>query len=188
MRRRLMIDRQNEHSHRDRDRANQHHEREVDSCQQTSTERSLRRYNITSRHCASRRAGLILIHRFPLALLFHNHSSLPVSIRGYHLHTPSLLYISFLTLPLFSLSPPFSVLPRTHLPSPSLPTHIICPYNCYIGLQCTISSNRPTSCLYNNYNNSVELLRYRCRRPTYLLADWSCYATPRRPITGRLGT
>ena len=38
---------------------------------------------LTSRQGASRRAGLILIHRFPLSLLFHNHRPLPVPIRGY---------------------------------------------------------------------------------------------------------
>ena len=76
-------------------------------------------FNYTSCHGTLRRAGLILIHRclrFPLSLiLFHNHRSLPVSIRGYHL---SLLYHGFLTLPFL---PPFSILPRpTILPPLSL--------------------------------------------------------------------
>jgi len=55
---------------------------------------------ITSRYGASRHAGLILIHHFPLLLLFHNHRSVPVLIRGYHLQTlvtlPWLPYTSFL--------------------------------------------------------------------------------------------
>jgi len=47
------------------------------------------------------RGGFILIHRFPLSLLvFHNHRSLPVPIRGYHLQTlltlPWLPYTFFL--------------------------------------------------------------------------------------------
>ena len=47
----------------------------------------------TSRHGASRFAGLILIHRFPLSLLlFRNHRPLPVPIRGYHLSLPWLPY------------------------------------------------------------------------------------------------
>jgi len=53
----------------------------------------------TSRLGASRHAGLILIHRFPLSLPFHNHRSLPVPIRGYHLQT---LITGFLTLPFSS--------------------------------------------------------------------------------------
>ena len=61
--------------------------------------------NSTSRHGALRRAGLILIHRFPLSLgpTIHNHCSLPAPIRGYH---PSLLYLGFLTLPFSPLSLP----------------------------------------------------------------------------------
>ena len=42
-----------------------------------------------------------------------------------------------------------------------------------------------TSSLYSFHarrnNNSVELLRYCRRRSTYLLADWSCYATDFSP-------
>jgi len=41
------------------------------------------------------------------------------------------------------------------------------------------------TCLYSCHawrnNNSVELLRYRRPRPTYLLADWSRYATSFSP-------
>jgi len=90
------------------------------------------------------RAGLILIYRFPPSLLFQNHRSLPVPIRGYHLQTlltlPWLPYTSFLH-PLFlpSLFPPF----HPYLPSPiSLLLHmpIISPYSCYIDLCCTIST------------------------------------------------
>jgi len=40
----------------------------------------------TSRHATSRRAGLILIHRFPLSLLFHCHRSRLVPNRGFILH------------------------------------------------------------------------------------------------------
>ena len=59
-------------------------------------------------------AGLILIHRFPLALLsFHNHRSLPVSIHGYHLQT-------LLTLPWLLFSPPSSLFPPSPLPPPFL--------------------------------------------------------------------
>jgi len=70
------------------------------------------RREVTSRHGASRCAGLILIHRFPLSLLFHNLGSLPVPIRGYHLQTlltlPWFSYTSFLSL---FFSHPFSFLP-----------------------------------------------------------------------------
>ena len=57
---------------------------------------------MTNRNNASRRAGLILIHRFPLSLfLFHNHRSLPIPIRSYHLQTlltlPWLLNTCFLS-------------------------------------------------------------------------------------------
>ena len=46
-----------------------------------------RKSYMSSCHGASRHAGLILIRRFPLSLLFHNHHSLAVSIRGFHLQT-----------------------------------------------------------------------------------------------------
>jgi len=36
---------------------------------------------------ASRRASLFLSHRFSLSLLFHNHRSLPIPSRGYHIQT-----------------------------------------------------------------------------------------------------
>ena len=68
---------------------------------------------ITSRHGASGHAGFILINRFPVPLLFHNHRSLPTPIHGYDLQTP-LLYLGFLTL----LSP-FLPLALTLHPSPS---------------------------------------------------------------------
>jgi len=96
-------------------------------------------------------AGLILIHSFPLSLLFHNHRSLPVSIRGYHVQTfLTLLWLpytssntlcrvcvflpslpSLLSIPpsLFPFgSPPFpflpfsSLVPRPHPPYPHIPT------------------------------------------------------------------
>jgi len=51
-------------------------------------------FSVTSRQGALRRAGLILIRRFPLPLLFHNRRSFPVSIRGYHLQI-HLLYVVF---------------------------------------------------------------------------------------------
>jgi len=86
------------------------------------------RASITSR----RRPGLILTsYRFPLSLLFHNHRSLPVPIRGYHLqtlitlHKAQLLYLGFFLPPLSSLL---------------LQLLIICPYSCYISVYCTISS------------------------------------------------
>ena len=93
------------------------------------------------RHGASRRAGLISTHRFPVSLLlFHNHRSLHVAIRGSH---PSLLYPGFLTLPFtlllfhpfssFPAPPSFSLSPLLYMP-------IIYPHNGYIGLYCTISS------------------------------------------------
>ena len=69
------------------------------------------RREVTSRHGASRYAGLILIHRFPLSLLFHNHRSLPVSIRGYHLQT----FLTLLWLPFTSFNPLCRV--RVFLPS-----------------------------------------------------------------------
>ena len=85
----------------------------------------------TSLHGTLRPANLILINRFPLPLLFHNHCSLPVPIRGYQLPTP-LLYLGFLTLlsiihatspSSLSSSPPscpyHSPLPL--LPSPTFP-------------------------------------------------------------------
>jgi len=85
----------------------------------------------TSCHSASCHAGLILIHRFPLSLLFHNHRSLPIPIRGYHLQTlltlPWLPYTSFLPLPSPSL-------PALHILSPSLPTPPIYAYNMPIQL------------------------------------------------------
>ena len=80
---------------------------------------------------------LILIHRFPLSLLFHNYRSLSVPIHGYNLQT-LLLYLGFFTLlstlrvafpflPLFlsSLAPLYSTpvslsLPPFFLPSLSL--------------------------------------------------------------------
>ena len=83
-------------------------------------------------------AGLILglIHRFPLSLLFHNHRSLPVPIRGCHLQT-WLSYTSSLP-PLFSL-PPFPL---------SSPT-------------CTTATHDAII-----IGPSVKLLRYRRRRRT----------------------
>jgi len=72
----------------------------------------------TSRHGTLRHAGLILIHRLSLSLLFHNHRSLPVPIRGYRVQTLltylGLAYTFFLRL--FS-PPPFPLLPRPHIPS-----------------------------------------------------------------------
>jgi len=48
----------------------------------------------TSRHGTSCLAGLISIHCFPLSLLlFHNHRSLPVPIRGYRLQTLRVTFI-----------------------------------------------------------------------------------------------
>ena len=70
------------------------------------------------RQAASRHAGLILIHRLSLSLLFHNRRSLPVPIRGHHLQT--LLTLPRLPCTFFLLiSPrPFSLLHRpTFLPS-----------------------------------------------------------------------
>ena len=61
---------------------------------------------------ASRRAGLFLRHRFSLSLLFHNHRSLPVPSRGYHLQT-LLTYLASLH---FLFSPPF---PSSFLLSPT---------------------------------------------------------------------
>ena len=92
----------------------------------------------TSRHISSCRAGLILIHRFPLSLLFHNQCSVPVPIRGYHLQT--LLTLHWLPYT-SSLSPLF--IPSLFAPShpssfPFLSTHIICPHSCYIGPYCTV--------------------------------------------------
>ena len=81
------------------------------------------------RRFASRRAGLILIHRFPLSLLlFHNHRFLPVPIRGF-------LALHF--CPLF-FSPPFSLFPAPGV-LPLLPLFLLlllymaitCPY-CHI--------------------------------------------------------
>jgi len=76
-----------------------------------------------------RRAGLILIHHFPLSqLLFHNRRSLPVPIRDYHLQTLlTLLWLPYTFFPL-SLSSPFSLLPRPH---PTFPTYA---YNMLIQL------------------------------------------------------
>jgi len=65
----------------------------------------------TSHHNASRHAGLILIHRFPLELLFHSHRSLPI---------PSVATIyepAYFTWPSLHFFEPFVPL---HLP-PSLP-------------------------------------------------------------------
>ena len=78
------------------------------------------------RHGASRRAGLISTHRFPVSLLlFHNHRSLPVAIRGSH---PSLLYPGCLTLPFtLLLFHPFSSFPAP----PSFP---LSPHSSYICL------------------------------------------------------
>ena len=76
---------------------------------------------------------LMLIRRLPLSLglRFHDHRSLPVPIRGYHLQTlftlPWLPYTSF-------SPPPFSLLPHPHLPSALsqvlLYMPIICAYSC----------------------------------------------------------
>jgi len=83
----------------------------------------------TSHHNASNHAGLILIHRFPLEPLFHNHRSLHVPIRGYHLRT-RLLYLAFLTLlstlraassSSVSFSPPSCPYPLPSLPFPPFP-------------------------------------------------------------------
>jgi len=65
------------------------------------------RREVTSRHGASRYAGLILIHRFPLSLLFHNPAPFP-SPFVVTIYKPSLLYLGFLTLP---FSPYFSPIP-----------------------------------------------------------------------------
>ena len=43
-------------------------------------------------------AGLILIHRFPLSLLFNNHPPFPFPFVD-TIYKPSLLYLGFLTLP-----------------------------------------------------------------------------------------
>ena len=61
----------------------------------------------TSRHGASRPAGLILIHR-PLSLLFHNLHSLLFFILGYPPYF-TLVFLHFLSSPSFSIHP-FSLL------------------------------------------------------------------------------
>ena len=87
---------------------------------------------------------------------------------------------------------------------------IIYPYICYIGLYCTISSytgfatrddvydvianhnHNHNPCLHSCHtwrnNNSVELIRYRHRRPTYLLVEWSRYATSFSPLSNHRPT
>jgi len=86
---------------------------------------------MTNRHGAWRCAGLILIHRFPLSLLFRNRRSLPIPIRGYHLQTlltlPWLPYTSFLSPSRFSSFPAPIFLPP-------LPTPLIYAYNMLIRL------------------------------------------------------
>ena len=111
--------------------------RRVDDTDRRRT-RPLRRLDRTMPREQQHAEMLILIRRLPLSLglRFHDHRSLPVPIRGYHLQTlftlPWLPYTSFSPLPFPSFpAPPFL------LPSP---THMICPYSCYIGLYCTISS------------------------------------------------
>ena len=77
------------------------------------------------RQAASRHAGLILIHRLSLSLLFHNRRSLPVPIRGYHLQillTLHCLSLHFLS-PLF-FSPSLSLLP--HILPPLSPLLLSC--------------------------------------------------------------
>ena len=77
---------------------------------------------------------MLLIHHFPLPLLFRNHRYLPVAIRGYHLQTVLTLpwhhYTSFLPFPSFSL------IHRPHLSFPSLPTPPIYAYNMPLHLLC----------------------------------------------------
>ena len=110
------------------------------------------------------------------------------------IYKPSLLYLGFLTLPLFppffslSLFSSFTTPPSFHPSSHSyiyaynMPIQLLCrPVLHYIqlyGLRYPWRRHALYSCHARRNNNSVELLRYRHRRPTYLLADWSCYATP----------
>ena len=123
------------------------------------------RASITSR----RRPGLILTsYRFPLSLLFHNHRSLPVPIRGYHLET-------LITLPWL-------------LPSPSLLTPPTIAYNMpiqllykrvlhYIQLHRALLPTT-TSCLYSCHAQRNNLIVSSCYATAAgdLLAEWSCYA------------
>ena len=91
--------------------------------------------------------GLILIHRFPLSLLlFHNHRSLPVPIRGYHVRTVLTLswvpHTSFL-LPLFL---PPSNFPPSHPTSPMpIQLHKIQLYRLWYLWQRLWRNVRPTS-------------------------------------------
>ena len=110
-------------------------------------------------------ASLVLIHRFPLSLLFHNHRSLPVPICGYHLQT-------LLTLPWLPFFPShYPSFHHQHSFPPSPHSFYICPYSCYTGLYCTISrlycprqrlwrSHNPRLYSWHAWhnNNSVELL------------------------------
>ena len=92
----------------------------------------------TSRHISSCRAGLILIHRFPLSLLFHNQCSVPVPIRGYHLQTLLTLHWLPYTSSLSRLFIPSLFAPSRPSSFPFLSTHIIRPHSCYIGPYCTV--------------------------------------------------
>ena len=91
-------------------------------------------YKYTSCHGTSHHASLILIHCFPLQLLFH-----------------SLVYLGFLTLPFPSLLLllPFSLLPRSHLTLPSVPT------------PSTYVYNMPIQLLYNPVPRHIQLYK-RC--------------------------
>jgi len=134
--------------------AHQWHQRSPSSCQKhvrptdrpTDCVRELdkvppsRHFRIASRHGAKN--DLTLIPRLSLSLLFNNHRSHPVPIRGYHLQILLTLAYTSSTPVIFSAS--VSLFPRPHFPSHLSPlllhTPILCAYSCYISLYGTIPS------------------------------------------------
>ena len=130
-------------------------------------------------------SSIATLAQLPLLSYPHSpHSRLPSTDPPYF----TLASLHFLSFPF--CTPHLSLLPTP--PSfPSLPTHIICPYRCYIGQYCTISSYTGfATCDNIQLSRMTRIMRYHRRHLTYLLADWSCYMTlsPLRPITSHLRT
>lgn len=113
-------------------------------------------------------AGLVLIHHFPLSLLFHNHCCLPVHICGYHLQ-------ALLTLPWVPYTSVFPRLSPSIFPAFATRDNI---YDAYTAATqdliiimwggCIIATVAPLSCWLNGV--AMQPL------------------SPHHPITGHLGT
>jgi len=87
----------------------------------------------TSRYGASRRAGLILIHRIPLSLIFHHHNSRPHSwLRSTNPPYFTLASLHFLSPPIFFSPSIFPLFPPqlSTLPTPPIYAYNM-PRSCY---------------------------------------------------------